>query len=193
MKYIYLEDTEIQRKEGVGWLWEVGLHLFNDGTFVNRGTLHGPWLPIYGSGGVLILLCLYKLRRNAWIQFVSAVVLCGVVEYFTAYYLEMTNNGKKWWDYSGYFLNLHGRICGEGLLVFGLGGIAVVYVLAPLLDDYISKINRKVLMIIACVLVVVFMTDAIYSGIHPNEGEGITASSEQIEIAREDSASHSLQ
>ena len=24
-------------------------------TFVNRGVLHGPWLPIYGSGGILIL------------------------------------------------------------------------------------------------------------------------------------------
>ena len=26
-----------------------------DGSFVNRGFLHGPWLPIYGSGSILIL------------------------------------------------------------------------------------------------------------------------------------------
>lgn len=35
------------------------------------------------------------------------------VEYFTSYYMELTP-GKKWWDYSGYYLNLNGRICAEG-------------------------------------------------------------------------------
>ena len=30
-----------------GWLWEVGMHLVSYGEFVNRGALHGPWLPIY--------------------------------------------------------------------------------------------------------------------------------------------------
>lgn len=34
----------------IGWLWEVSLHLVSDGEFVNRGVLHGPWLPIYGMG-----------------------------------------------------------------------------------------------------------------------------------------------
>ena len=32
----------------IGWSWEVVLHLINDGVFVNRGTMYGPWLPIYG-------------------------------------------------------------------------------------------------------------------------------------------------
>ena len=31
----------------IGWLWEVLLHIVISGTFVNRGTFHGPWLPIY--------------------------------------------------------------------------------------------------------------------------------------------------
>ena len=42
----------------IGFIWEVFLHLLNDGVFVNRGTMHGPWLPIYGTGGVLILFLL---------------------------------------------------------------------------------------------------------------------------------------
>ncbi len=164
----------------IGWSWEVALHLVNDGKFVNRGIMQGPWLPIYGSGGVMILLLLNKLRKKVWIQFFSAVVLCGIVEYFTAYYLEITHDGKKWWDYSGYFINLHGRICGEGLLVFGLGGIGIVYVLAPLLDDYITKINHKVLITISCILITLFVADQIYSSKHPNEGEGITAGSHAV-------------
>ena len=49
----------------------------------------------------------------------------------TSVFMEFTTGGKKWWDYSGYFLNLNGRICAEGLLAFGLGGLAVVYMYWP--------------------------------------------------------------
>lgn len=50
----------------------------------------------------------------------------------------------KYWDYSGYFLNLHGRICLEGLIVFALGGCAATYIVAPLLDNLYSKINLNI-------------------------------------------------
>jgi len=106
----------------IGWVWEVSLHLITDGVFVNRGVLHGPWLPIYGTGGVMILAVLNKFREKPLVEFLLTIVLCGCVEYFTSWFLEITHNGQKWWDYSGYFLNLNGRICAEGLLVFGLGG-----------------------------------------------------------------------
>ncbi len=158
-----------------GWLWEVSLHLISDGTFINRGVLHGPWLPIYGCGGVLILLVLNKFRDHPLLEFTSTVVLCGVVEYFTSYYLEMTHDGKKWWDYTGYFLNLHGRICAEGLLVFGLGGLAIVYVIAPLLDNHFRRLKMEMRMPLCIGLLILFITDSIYSSKNPNEGEGITS------------------
>lgn len=159
----------------IGWVWEVSLHLISDGTFVNRGVLHGPWLPIYGSGGILILIFLKKFREKPILEFVSAIILCGCVEYSVAWNLEMTHGGQKWWDYSGYFLNLHGRICAEGLLIFGLGGLAIVYLLAPFLDNQLKKLNRKVLGVIGGILLVIFAADQIYSNEHPNMGEGITS------------------
>ena len=39
-----------------GWLWEIAIYLVQDGRFVNRGILLGPWLPVYGSGGLLLIL-----------------------------------------------------------------------------------------------------------------------------------------
>ena len=158
----------------IGWLWEVMLHIIADGEFVKRGVLQGPWLPIYGYGGILILTVLNKFRSKPLLQFLTIIILCGTIEYFTSVYLEYIYNGQKWWDYSGYFLNLHGRICAEGLLVFGLGGIAVVYIIAPLLDNIIQKINRKKLITVCCVLLVLFVLDNIYSRSDPNVGRGIT-------------------
>lgn len=158
-----------------GWVWEVCLHLVTDGELVNRGVLHGPWLPIYGCGSVLILLLLYSFRKKPVMEFILAVLLCGCVEYFTSLYLEIVNDGTRWWDYTGYFLNLNGRICAEGLLVFGIGGMAIVYVLAPFLDGLFRKMPEKILIAAAVVLLLVFGADQIYSMKHPNQGKGITS------------------
>lgn len=165
-----------------GWLWEVAMHLITYGTFVNRGALHGPWLPIYGLGSVLILTFLNRLRSHPVIEFCAAIVLCGFLEYMTSVFMEFTTGGKKWWDYSGYFLNLNGRICAEGLLAFGIGGIAVVYILAPLIDNIINRINSKILRPVCIAVAAVFLADFVYSQFYPNTGHGITDIEAQIQI-----------
>ena len=157
-----------------GWLWEVGMHLVSYGEFVNRGALHGPWLPIYGTGAVLILTVLNRFRKNPALEFGAAIVLCGFLEYMTSLVMEIVTGGTKWWDYSGYFLNLNGRICAEGLLVFGIGGLAIVYIIAPVIDDLTGRLNERKVMIVCTVLLVLFLADAVYSQIHPNTGEGVT-------------------
>ena len=116
---------------------------------------------------------LYKLRGKPIREFIATILLCGCVEYFTSWLLELIHDGEKWWDYSGYFLNLHGRICAEGLLVFGLGGMAIVYFLAPLLDTVIRRFRSRVLMPI-CLVLLIIGCDQIYSCSHPNTGKGIT-------------------
>ena len=60
-------------------------------------------------------------------------------------------------------------------MVFGLGGLAIVYLLAPFLDNQLKKLNRKVLAVIGGILLVIFATDQIYSNKHPNMGEEITS------------------
>ena len=156
-----------------GWIWEVALNLVTNGTLVNRGVLHGPWLPIYGTGSVMILILLYRFRRNPALFIILTIILCGFVEYGTGTYLELTK-GIKWWDYTGYFINISGRICAEGLLVFALGGVAITYVIAPRIDNLIRKADKKILKIICIILLIIFAFDLVYSGKHPNTGEGVT-------------------
>ena len=158
----------------VGWIWEVSLSMISYGRFVNRGVLHGPWIPIYGFGCVLILLLLKRFRMRPKVEFSMAVLLCGCIEYFTGFFLELTHNGQKWWDYTGYFLNLHGRICAEGLLVFGVGGMAFVYVIAPLIDNWVKEHLNKRLSTVCLVLLLLFGADVVYSHFEPNVGEGVT-------------------
>lgn len=167
-----------------GWCWEVSIHLVLDGVFVNRGALHGPWLPIYGAGGVLLLTVLNRLRNRPAVEFFSIILVCGMVEYWTSYYLEVVHDGMKWWEYSGYFLNLNGRICAEGLLVFGIGGMVIVYVAAPLLDNQIRRISKRLLLRGCLLLLCLCILDIVYSAGHPNEGRGITDYQSMTEIQK---------
>ena len=155
----------------IGWSWEVALHFMQAGEFVNRGTLLGPWLPIYGSGGVIVLMLCSRFRKNPALEFITAVILCGTLEYFAGWYLE-TKFHRRWWSYDGYFLNLHGRICAEGLLVFGVGCCLVVYLIAPLFDILLSRIKSSILIPICIVLAVLFGADQIHSSFHPNMAKG---------------------
>lgn len=157
----------------IGWVWEVAIHIIEDGKLVNRGALHGPWLPIYGTGGVLGVLLLKKAIDRPVVMFFLVVLLCSTVEYFTGWYLE-TYKHVEYWNYDGYFMNLNGRICLEGAMVFGFAGCAGIYILAPFIDDQIKKIPPKTKAVICAVLLTVFAGDFIYSRSNPNKGEGIT-------------------
>ena len=158
-----------------GWLWEVGFHLFMTGEFVKRGTMAGPWLPIYGTGGVLAILFLKRLAKRPALTYVMTVLLCGTIEYVTAWFLWETVH-MKWWDYTGYFANIHGRVCLEGLIVFGLGGCAAIYLLGPALDELFSGFSRRILIGVCAALLLLFALDGAWSVSHPNTGRGITKS-----------------
>lgn len=156
-----------------GWGFEVLMHFITDGEFVNRGVMHGPWLPIYGTGAVVFLMLLNRFRDRPALLFLLAVVVAGIIEYSTSAGLEMTA-GQKWWDYSGYFLNLNGRICAEGLITFGLGGLAIVYLIAPLIDDGLRHVDERVSTVACVLLLVLFCVDAAVTAQHPNTGTGVT-------------------
>ena len=119
-----------------GWVWEVALHFVQEHEWVNRGTLYGPWIPIYGVGGVGIIVLLDRYRKSPERLFFLAMALCAVLEYVCSWLLDFMFN-TSYWDYDGMLFNVNGRICLAGLLAFGLGGLFGVYVAAP-------AISRKV-------------------------------------------------
>lgn len=157
----------------VGWAWEVFYTLLNQGILANRGTLFGPWLPIYGVGGLIIIVLLKPFRKKPLLMFGVTVVACGILEYFTSWILEVLFD-TKWWDYTGFFLNINGRVCLEGLFVFGLAGVAFTYIFAPMLDNLYSRLSMKSRKPICIILALLFITDLCWSAFHPNRGAGVT-------------------
>lgn len=155
----------------IGWIWEVGLCLVQSGEFVKKGTMSGPWLPIYGTGGVLVLLLFRRFYKKPILTFFLSMTVCSIIEYFASFYLEVTI-GVRWWDYSGFLFNLNGRICLEGCIIFGIAGCFVIYFVAPFLKEKFDKMKKVPLIIVAIVLSFLFVVDQIYSHFHPNVSAG---------------------
>lgn len=157
----------------IGWVWEVAFHIAIDGAFINRGVFYGPWLPIYGSGGIVIVLLAVKLKSHPLRLCGSIMAVSAVLEYVTSVALERVT-GNRWWDYSEYRFNFQGRVCLYGLLVFGIGGCLIVYRVMPGLERKIEKIPLQIRRGISIALIILFFIDAIMVMRNPNQGIGIS-------------------
>ena len=118
----------------IGWCFEVLNEIRKGHGFINRGVLHGPWLPIYGFGGLIIYILLKKFYKKPIIVFSLSFLISAVIEYFTSFYLEITK-GMVWWDYSKKPFNINGRICLLYTLVFALLATILYYFVIPKIID----------------------------------------------------------
>lgn len=158
----------------IGWGYEVLLHIFKNGMFVNRGMLHGPWLPIYGFG-CLVMVGLKKVIGDRPISyFFVSTIACGILEYTSSWLFE-TIYHVRWWDYSDFFLNLHGRIFLGGLIGFGAAGCVFVFVLLPVMKKQYLRVPEKTRYWLAVIFLVIFLVDLLMSLLCPNMGFGITS------------------
>lgn len=157
-----------------GWLWEVAIYLVTEHTWVNRGIYLGPYLPIYGAGGLLLWFVLHRLHEKKFLTFLLSAAICSAVEYVTSAFLEW-RWGMRWWDYSGYTVNLNGRICLLGAVCFGLGGMLLNCYLMPVYMKVYHKISPKWRLALCIILLLLFVLDATYCAISPNRGWGIAS------------------
>ena len=157
----------------VGWVWEVGLHFVQMHELVNRGTLYGPWIPIYGVGGVGIIVLLDRYKHQPERLFGLTIVLCAVLEYAASFLLDFMFNAS-YWDYKGMLFNINGRICLAGLLAFGFGGLVAIYIAAPVISRKVQSWPVRQRTLGAMLLVLAVCGDLGYCLFHGfNSGSGV--------------------
>lgn len=142
----------------IGWVIEVLGKALIEKTVVNRGFLIGPYLPIYGVGGILMTLLLSRYTNDKFVLFIMSIMLFATLEYFTSFILEKLFNAR-WWDYSKWKFNINGRICLETMIPFGCAGLFVMYVFNSFLYRCISNTPSIVISIMFIVLLVIFLVD----------------------------------
>ncbi len=181
----------------IGWCIEVTLKYFQFHRFINRGFLTGPWLPIYGSGAVLITVAvrgLAPLESSVGTTFVVSFILCGIVEYMTSFFLEKRFHAR-WWDYSQKPMNLHGRVWIGNLILFGLGGVLIADLFNPLLVRLSGHMSFRLREILAIVLSCIFAADFVIShfvlklvktGVENSEADDTEAINKEVRLLLRD-------
>jgi uncharacterized membrane protein len=146
----------------VGWTVECTYRSLGEKRVINSGFNHGPLCPIYGTGMLVLNVCLMPLSQPAekrfWLVILLGMVLADTVEYLTSYLMEKLFHAR-WWDYSNNFMNLHGRICLKHTIYWGVFSVIYVYVIAPLYDFVIGFIPQNVRSWAVVVILIVFSVD----------------------------------
>lgn len=142
----------------LGWVAEMIYCRLCDGKWTDRGFLYGPYCPIYGVGGILVLVFLEPISKNVLLVFLLAMVLTTILEYFTSFLMEKIFDAK-WWDYSERLLNINGRVCLLNSILFGLLGIIITYIIHPYIQKILGYIPQEYIHYIINILIIILCID----------------------------------
>ena len=147
-----------------GWIYEVIFYRIADGRWINRGTSLGPWIPVYGFGGLLILFSTWRFRKNPVLVFFIGGAVSTILEFFTGLVLFECLN-LRLWDYNvepWNFLNIGGYICFRSWAIFSAFSLLLIYVVVPSVIKVERSLPRKVFITISFALAVLYVTDVVF-------------------------------
>ncbi|MCI8833518.1 MAG: putative ABC transporter permease [Clostridia bacterium] len=166
MKIIYILDFFLVYSFA-GWVLESVYKTICTKKFVNSGFLYGVFCPIYGIGALIMYLFL-SICNNPITVFLTGFVVLSVWEYIVSWGIEKIFH-ETYWDYSNYKFNINGRVCLLNSIFWGVLGVIFTYIVHPLVEIQIIKINDILLIVITVTLLIIMLIDAIISIIKLND------------------------
>ena len=149
----------------LGWVLETVFASIIERKFINRGFLIGPFTPIYGFGGVLIVSYFnwspFSIDGKSLLLIMNLIVsilLVTILEFVTGFALEKIFH-SKWWDYSDNILNLKGYICIKYSILWGVLAFALIQIIHPIVTNLVYIIPVQLKNSAAIILIVYFIID----------------------------------
>lgn len=148
----------------LGWIWEccyvstVQAYKKKKFTWINRGFLNGPLIPIYGFAALSILLATIPMKESLILIFIMGALAATVMELVTGSLMERIFR-VKYWDYSHLPLNYRGYISLFTSLFWGFLATILVRVIHVPMERILLRCPAIVSEIIALILVAAFMFD----------------------------------
>ena len=151
-----------------GWVYETIICSIQERHVVKRGFLHGPVCPIYGVGAVGNYLA-FGWIANPIALFLVGAVVSTAFEYAVGWTLERLF-GKRWWSYDGWFLNIKGRVCLVGALVFGGFTVLAVDILQPMIIGMVNMANGHDQLMLGTLVTLGYLVDTSTSYLSNRQG-----------------------
>mgnify|MGYP004658650315 FL=1 len=128
----------------------------------NRGFLVGPYIPIFGTGAMTMILTLQKYKDDIVALFIMSMVVCLTIEYLCSLVAEKIFK-LRWWNYSDKLFNINGRICLQNGILFGIGGVLIVKYVNTWIENLILLLPNSIMVTISIILTIIFVSDTILS------------------------------
>ena len=145
-----------------GWCFESTYVSLRKHRFVNRGFLHSPLLPIYGSGAVVMLLVTLRIRSYAVLMFFAGMIGATALELVVGLAMEAIFE-VKYWDYSNQKFNYKGVICLSSSLCWGLFTVLLNKVIHQPVESFVLGLPAVAVTVTVCVISVIFLCDTVVS------------------------------
>ena len=127
-----------------GWIFESTYVSLKSRKFVNRGFMRGPFLPIYGSGAIMMLVVSMPFQDNIFLTYVAGCIGATALELVTGITMEALFK-VRYWDYSNQKFNYKGHICLSSTIAWGF--------LTILMTEFLHKGVEKIIFSIPVVVV----------------------------------------
>lgn len=101
-----------------GWCFESTYVSIRQKKLVNRGFMRGPFLPLYGSGAIMMLVVAKPFEGNLVAVYIAGCIGATILEYVTGVTMEKMFK-VRYWDYSKQRFNFQGQICLRSTLAWG--------------------------------------------------------------------------
>lgn len=141
-----------------GWCFESAYVSILKKRLVNRGFMRGPFLPLYGSGAVMMLLVSMPFKDNLVLTFIAGCIGATVLEYVTGVTMEALFK-VRYWDYSNQKFNFQGQICLSSTLAWGVLTILMTRVIHRPIENLVLGIPANILAIVTFVLTIYIVSD----------------------------------
>lgn len=141
-----------------GWCFESAYVSIKSKKPVNRGFMRGPFLPLYGSGAMMMYVVSLPFQDNIILTYIAGVIGATVLEYVTGVIME-TLFKVRYWDYSSKPFNFQGHICLGSSIAWGFLTILMTKVIHKPIERAVMAIPLNYLLYITIVITVYMVAD----------------------------------
>ncbi len=163
----------------IGWVYESSYVSLLRKTWVNRGFLNGPIIPIYGAGATIVYMVLWQYRKQYLLVFLGGLLLATILEYLTSLCMELLFHAK-WWDYSNKKFNFQGRICLSASVFWGILSIIMTEFLQPNMVKLLEAIPELYGEYIGYVILIAVVSDTTITIVHTLKLDSILADLQRL-------------
>ncbi len=141
-----------------GWCFESSYVSLKKRKLVNRGFMRGPFLPLYGSGAIMMLVVSMPFQHNILLTYIAGCIGATALEYVTGVVMEALFK-VRYWDYSNQKFNFQGQICLSSTLAWGGLTILMTRVVHKPVEQLMLAIPGGALTVVTYVLTVYIVAD----------------------------------